>query len=91
MPLKFMQTYVLGIDVGTGGTRALIMGGDGRVLVSATAEHEPLLRPSPDGPNSARKIGGEPRESQFTKHSPRGSCEESRFLALGFLDKCTGR
>src|SRR5712664_2217956 len=30
-----MQTYVLGIDVGTGGTRALIMGGDGRVLAPA--------------------------------------------------------
>jgi len=47
MPLKFMQTYVLGIDVGTGGTRALIMGGDGRVLVSATAEHEPFASPQP--------------------------------------------
>jgi len=42
-----MQTYVLGIDVGTGGTRALIMGGDGRVLVSATAEHEPFASPQP--------------------------------------------
>lgn len=37
-----MQTYVLGIDVGTGGTRALIMGGDGRAFASATAEHEPF-------------------------------------------------
>jgi xylulokinase len=40
-----MQTYVLGIDVGTGGTRALIMGGDGRVFASATAEHEPFASP----------------------------------------------
>src|SRR6266403_2067424 len=45
--LKFMQTYVLGIDVGTGGTRALIMGGDGRVFASATAEHEPFASPQP--------------------------------------------
>jgi len=40
-----MQTYVLGVDVGTGGTRALIMGGDGRVFASATAEHEPFASP----------------------------------------------
>jgi xylulokinase len=40
-----MQTYVLGIDVGTSGTRALIMGGDGRVFASATAEHEPFASP----------------------------------------------
>jgi xylulokinase len=45
--LEFMQTYVLGIDVGTGGTRALIMGADGRVLASATAEHEPFASPQP--------------------------------------------
>lgn len=42
-----MQTYVLGIDVGTGGTRALIMGGDGRVFASATEEHEPFASPQP--------------------------------------------
>src|SRR5713101_4753246 len=47
MPLKFMQTYVLGIDVGTGGTRALIMDGDGRVFVSATEEHEPFASREP--------------------------------------------
>jgi xylulokinase len=42
-----MQTYVLGIDVGTGGTRALIMGTDGRVFASATAEHEPFASHHP--------------------------------------------
>jgi xylulokinase len=42
-----MQTYVLGIDIGTGGTRALIMGGDGRVFASATEEHEPFASPRP--------------------------------------------
>jgi len=30
-----MQTCVLGFDVGTGGTRSLIMGGGGRVFASA--------------------------------------------------------
>jgi xylulokinase len=37
--------YVLGIDVGTGGTRALIIGGQGRVVSSATEEHQPFASP----------------------------------------------
>src|SRR6266700_3078040 len=40
-----MQTCVLGIDVGTGGTRALIIDGRGRILASATEEHEPFASP----------------------------------------------
>ena len=43
--LEIMQIYVLGIDVGTGGTRALIMGADGHVFASATEEHEPFATP----------------------------------------------
>src|ERR1700682_4196620 len=42
-----MQTYVLRIDVGTGGTRVWIIARDGRVFVSATAEHEPFASPHP--------------------------------------------
>src|SRR5262252_8515986 len=37
--------YVLGIDVGTGGTRALIMDELGHVFASATEEHEPFASP----------------------------------------------
>jgi xylulokinase len=37
--------YVLGIDVGTGGTRALIIDEQGRVVASATEEHEPFASP----------------------------------------------
>jgi xylulokinase len=40
-----MDKYVLGIDVGTGGTRALIIGSDGKILASATEEHEPFASP----------------------------------------------
>ncbi len=36
---------VLGIDVGTGGTRVVIVDADGRVLASATAEHAPFTSP----------------------------------------------
>lgn len=37
--------YVLGIDIGTGGTRALIIDDIGRVVASATADHEPFASP----------------------------------------------
>jgi xylulokinase len=40
-----MQQYVLGIDIGTGGTRALIMDETGRIFASATEEHEPFASP----------------------------------------------
>jgi xylulokinase len=36
---------LLGIDVGTGGTRALILSDTGKVLASATHEHEPFASP----------------------------------------------
>jgi xylulokinase len=37
--------YVLGIDIGTGGTRALIIDESGKVVSSATEEHEPFASP----------------------------------------------
>jgi xylulokinase len=40
-----MPMYVLGIDVGTGGTRALILDQTGRIMASATEEHEPFASP----------------------------------------------
>src|SRR5258708_1855071 len=40
-----MERYVLGIDVGTGGTRALIADSAGRVVASATEEHAPFVSP----------------------------------------------
>ena len=40
-----MKMVLLGIDVGTGGTRALIMDEQGHVIASATEEHEPFSSP----------------------------------------------
>jgi len=40
-----MGTHLLGIDVGTGGTRALIIDERGRILASATIEHEAFASP----------------------------------------------
>jgi xylulokinase len=40
-----MHQHVLGIDVGTGGTRAVIMNENGRIIASATEEHAPFASP----------------------------------------------
>lgn len=40
-----MERYVLGVDVGTGGTRALVIDEAGRVVNSATEEHAPFATP----------------------------------------------
>src|SRR5580700_10822189 len=37
----------LGIDVGTGGTRALVIDGQGSLVASASAEHENFASPRP--------------------------------------------
>ena len=37
----------IGIDVGTGGTRALVIDQTGRIIGSATAEHVPFATPRP--------------------------------------------
>jgi xylulokinase len=40
-----MERYVLGIDVDTSGTRALIANSSGRLVASATEEHAPFDLP----------------------------------------------
>ena len=40
-----MSKYVLGLDVGTGSSRALLMDASGRVAASATEEHQPFASP----------------------------------------------
>jgi xylulokinase len=40
-----MSRYLIGIDVGTGGTRALLVGEKGEVLASAIEEHTPFASP----------------------------------------------
>ena len=37
--------HLLGIDVGTGGTRALVIDEHGTIVASATSEHAPFASP----------------------------------------------
>ncbi len=41
------MSYLLGIDVGTSGTRAVIVRPDGHVVSAATADHQPMRMPKP--------------------------------------------
>ena len=57
--------YLLGIDVGTGGTRAVLVDPEGRVLFSASAEHAPIhsehigwAEQDPDSANRNKPILG---------------------------------
>jgi xylulokinase len=38
---------ILGIDVGTGGSRAIVVGDDGALLAASTLDHEPFASPGP--------------------------------------------
>ena len=40
-----MAARLLGIDVGTGGTRAVLIDGEGRVVAARTSEHRPFASP----------------------------------------------
>jgi xylulokinase len=42
-----MATKFLGIDTGTGGTRAVLIDGAGKILASAIVEHAPISSPHP--------------------------------------------
>src|SRR5205814_4354362 len=42
---KWQMDYLLGIDVGTGGTRAVLVDHTGSIASSATCEHEPFASP----------------------------------------------
>jgi xylulokinase len=41
------QAWFLGMDIGTGGTRAVLIDGEGRIVASAASEHAPFRQPEP--------------------------------------------
>src|SRR4051812_2927147 len=81
---------LLGIDVGTGGTRALLIDEAGRVLASRTADHQPFTSPhtgwaEQDPPDWCRAC----RESvrQVLSHVP---ASNSNIAAVGFSGQMHG-
>ena len=41
------MSYMMGIDVGTTGTRAVVVRADGHVVGAATGDHQPMRMPRP--------------------------------------------
>ena len=41
------MSYLMGIDVGTAGTRCIIVDEQGQVVAGATGEHAPISSPQP--------------------------------------------
>ncbi len=52
-----MSKYLLGIDIGTSGAKALVIDTAGDVIASATEEY-PLYTPSRCGASRTRRTGG---------------------------------
>lgn len=54
--------YWLGIDIGTGGSRALLVNEKGAVVSGFTAPNEDMKMDRRSGPNSGPRTGGTPRK-----------------------------
>jgi xylulokinase len=85
-----MRTCVLGIDVGTGGTRAVIVDEQGRILASATEEHEAFASPemgwAEQDPNDwwrAAKIA-------IRKATSQGAIQKDEIKSVGFSGQMHG-
>lgn len=90
-----MPSYVMGIDVGTSGTKAILVDLKGKVLASATAEY-PLLTPKPgwteqhpeDWWNAARKtIAAVIKQSKVAAKDIRAVGLSGQMHGSVFLDK----
>ena len=75
-----MASKLLGIDVGTGGTRAVILDDKGAVLISRTAEHVPFASPqtgwAEQDPHDWWRACGKAMQASHRRlgHSGRGDC-----------------
>ncbi len=82
--------YVLGIDVGTGGTRALVIDQGGRIVASATEEHVPFASPQigwaeQDPEDWWRAAGAAVRKALAT-----GNVAPDRIACVGFSGQMHG-
>ena len=84
------EMFVLGIDIGTSGTRALVIDGKGCVITSATEEHAPFTSPKVGWAEQNRKIGGAHAAWLCARHFMSATLQETPLPALALLAKCTG-
>ena len=82
--------HFLGIDVGTGGTRALVMDATGAVVASETEDHRPFTSPQIGWAEQAPKIGGAPAVWLYAKRSQRVTCAAEEIACVGLSGQMHG-
>ena len=82
--------YVLGIDVGTGGTRALVIDQGGRIVASATEEHAPFASPKIGWAEQAPEDWWRAAASPLAKLWPPKSYRRDEIACVGFSGQMHG-
>src|SRR5271155_1429145 len=85
----------LGIDVGTGGTRAVVVDEQGNVLASASSEHKPFRAPHPgwaeQDPEDWRRAAQEAINEAISASVERGGASpEAQFASVGLTGQMHG-
>ena len=85
-----MNRRTLGIDVGTGGTRALIVDENGAVVSSATAEHAPFVSPETGWAEQDPNDWWRAAREAIRRALSQAGIEASRIAAIGFSGQMHG-
>ena len=85
-----MKTCVLGIDVGTGGTRAVIIDEHGRILASATEEHAPFLSPKIGWAEQHPEDWWRAAQIAVRKATSQGRMQAEQIAGVGFSGQMHG-
>ena len=85
-----MQDHVLGIDVGTGGTRAVVVDGNGRISRPRPRSMSRLLRRRSGGRSRVPRTGGAPAASPCGKPWLPRLCAADQIACVGFSGQMHG-
>jgi xylulokinase len=84
------MSHLLGIDIGTSGTKTLICNRKGKVLATATAEHDDQRRPSPAGRSRTRPSGGRRRCAATKKVLKKAKIKGTQVSGIGLSGQMHG-
>ena len=85
------MSHLLGIDVGTGGTRAIVIDARGRIIGSATDEHVAVrLAADRVGRAGSRATGGARPAARCARRSPQRGVSGDDITAVGFSGQMHG-
>jgi xylulokinase len=84
------STVLLGIDVGTGGTRALLVDADGTVLAAAAADHAPFASPRPGWAQQDADDWWRAAQDAVRAVLAAAACDPRRVAAIGLSGQMHG-